>query len=286
MSPIAKIFSIVNLVLAGLFLGWAANALSTNAEFKSKYEAEVTAHKADQATLGSEKSALLTQKQEAEKQADRLRAEKDEADRKREAVEKDLESERAKNGTMNASLTTLSTQLGAIEDTRNKLQADKDKAQQAVHDAEKARDAAVAKQLEAEKKLGDTEGELTKATNQIADLEKANTTLEKEKQSVDTQLATVLAATNSKVSDYAAMPLIEGKVLDVSTSIEPGLVAINKGDTDKVKVGYTFEIYDGKTYKGQARVEYVHPNMCSAILVRTVKGTTIRQGDSAATRLN
>jgi hypothetical protein len=286
MSPIAKIFSVVNLVLAGLFLGWAANALSTNAEFKSKYEAEAAARKTAESTLGAEKSALLTQKQEAEKLADRLRAEKDEADRKREAVEKDLESERAKNGTLNASLTTLSTQLGAIEDSRNKLQADKDKAQQASHEAEKTKDAAVAKQLEAEKKLGDTEGELTKANTQIADLEKAKTALEKEKQAVDTQLATVLAVTGSSLSDYAAMPLIEGRVLDISTSVEPGLVAINKGEADGVKRGFTFELYDGKTYKGQARVEYVHPNMCSAILVRVVKGEKIRQGDSAATRLN
>lgn len=286
MSPIAKIFSVVNLVLAGLFLGWAANALSTNAEYKSKYDAEAAAHKAAREQLGTEKSALLTQKQEAETQAVRLRSEKDEADRNREAVEKDLQSERAKNGTMNASLTTLSTQIGAIEDSRNKLQADKDKAQQASHDAEKAKDAAVAKQLEAEQKLSQADSELSKAKLMIADLEKANTSLEKEKKSVDTQLSTVLAATNSTMTDFTAMPLIEGRVLDISTSIEPGLVAINKGEADGVKRGFTFELYDGKTYKGQARVEYVHPNMCSAILLRTVRGEKIRQGDNASTRLN
>jgi len=286
MSSIAKIFSVVNLVLAGLFLGWAANALNTNAEFKSKYDAEVVAHKATRDQLGTEKSTLLTQKQEAEKLADRLRAEKDEADRKADAVSKDLDSERAKNGQMSANLTALTTNVAQIEENRNKLQADKDKAVQASHDAEKARDAAIAKQMEAEKKFGDSDGELTKAKTSIADLEKANTSLEKDKKSADTQLSTLVAATNTKLSDITPMPLIEGKVLDISTSIEPGLVAINKGDSDGVKRGFTFELYDGKTYKGQARVEYVHPNMCSAILVRTVRGEKIHQGDNAATRLN
>jgi myosin heavy subunit len=286
MSSIAKIFSVVNLVLAGLFLGWAANALSTNAEFKSKYDTEVAAHKKTQAELGADKSTLLAQKQEAEQQKVQMQAAKEEADRKLDSVQKDLDSERAKNGSLNANLTALTTQIGSIEDSKNKLQADKDKAVQASHDAEKARDAAVAKQLEAEKKQGDTDGELTKAKGSIADLEKSNTQLEKDKKSVETQLATIQSVTDVKLTDITPMPLIEGRVLDASTTIEPGLVAINKGSDDKVKRGYTFEIYDGKTYKGQVRVEYVHPNMCSAVIVRTVKGEKIRQGDNAATRLN
>jgi chromosome segregation ATPase len=286
MSPIAKIFSVVNVVLAGLFLGWAANALSTNAEFKSKFDAEVAAHKVEHDALGAEKSTLVTNLQNSENQGQQYKSLKEEAERKLAAVQADLDSERTRNGSMNANLTTLTAQFGQIEESRNKLQADKDKAQQASHDAENAKNAAVAKQLEAEKKLSDTYTELGKAKNQIAELEKANTSLDKEKKNVDTQLASALAMTNLKMSDITSQPLIEGKVLDVSMSIEPGLVAINKGQADGVVRGYTFELYDGKTYKGQARVEYVHPNSCSAIIVRAVKGEKIRQGDSAATRLN
>ena len=81
------------------------------------------------------------------------------------------------------------------------------------------------------------------------------------------------------------MPDIKGAVLDISTAVQPGLIAINKGTADGVKRGFTFEIYDGKVYKGQARVEFVHETMCSAILTRSVAGQSIRQGDGAATRL-
>jgi hypothetical protein len=286
MSTIAKIFSVVNLVLAGLFLGWAANALSTNAEFKTKYDAEAAAHKKTQAELGADKSKLLASLQEAEQQKVLLQSGKEEADRQRDSVGKDLDSERAKNGQLNANLTALTTQIGAIEDSRNKLQADKDKAVQASHDAENAKSAAVAKQLEAEKKLGDSESELAKAKTSISDMEKTNTTLEKDKKALETQLATVVDYTKVDLGSLVAMPQIDGKVLDVSMSIEPGLVAINKGESDGVKRGFTFELYDGKTYKGQARVEYVHANMSSAIITRLVKGEKIRQGDSASTRLN
>ena len=49
--------------------------------------------------------------------------------------------------------------------------------------------------------------------------------------------------------------------------------------------GYTFEIYDGKNYKGQVRVENVREDMCTALILRTEEGQTIQSGDKAATRL-
>ena len=63
------------------------------------------------------------------------------------------------------------------------------------------------------------------------------------------------------------------------------LIAINRGSDHGVKRGNTFEISRGTTYKGQARVEHVRANMCTAVIQRTVEGTVIGQGDSAATRL-
>jgi hypothetical protein len=81
------------------------------------------------------------------------------------------------------------------------------------------------------------------------------------------------------------MPLIEGRVLDVAMNVQPGLIAINQGSANGVERGFTFEVYDGKTYKGQVRVEYVHENVCSALILRAVPGQKIKQGDSASTRL-
>jgi hypothetical protein len=71
----------------------------------------------------------------------------------------------------------------------------------------------------------------------------------------------------------------------VETSVAPGLVAINVGSNKGVKRGYTFEIYDGGTYKGQVRVEFVHADMCSGLITRTAPGQSMRQGDGATTRL-
>ena len=46
MSPIGRIFTVLNLILAAAFLGWASNTLATSKQFKDKYETEKTAHDA------------------------------------------------------------------------------------------------------------------------------------------------------------------------------------------------------------------------------------------------
>ena len=78
---------------------------------------------------------------------------------------------------------------------------------------------------------------------------------------------------------------INGAVLQVVDSIEPGLVSINRGTDDGVERGFTFEIYSGNQYKGQVRVESVQKNICTAIVLRTHSGAAISAGDAAATRI-
>ena len=285
MSPIAKLFTVVNVVLAGVFLGWVASALSTTANFKVSYDKEVAAHKGTRETLSTEKSQLAANKQQAEQSRDQMRTERDEAKAEIDRLKGQLTSEEEKNRELRGSVDKIAASIDGLTAQNKQLQDSKDKAQQSQRDAEKAADAAKAAQSQAEQKAGDLDTKLHSAENQIADLEKGLTSSKKEAEGLGTQLASLADATGAKLSDFTPMPLIEGKVLDVVTSIEPGLVALNVGSDNKVKRGYTFEIYDGKTYKGQVRVEYVHPNMCSALIVRSVPGQKIKQGDGAATRL-
>lgn len=285
MSPIARILIILNLVLAAAFVGWAANALSANADYRTKYDNEVKAHTSAKTALDAELAKTKSELRVAQDSSNTFMQARDEATRDKDRTKADLDQEVAKNAKFEADLNKIAATLSEIEASKAKLQADKDRAVQASNEAQKAAADAGTAQRTAESKLGDVQGQLNNAQNQIADLEKAKTTLEKDKASVETQLATLVDMTNVKVSDITAMPLIEGRVLDVNSSIKPGLVSINKGESDGVKRGYTFEIFDGKTYKGQVRVEFVHPNLCSGVLVRQVQGQTIHQGDGAATRL-
>lgn len=285
MSPIARILIILNLVLAAVFVGWAANALSANAEYKAKYDTEVTAHTSAKTALDAELSKVKSELRVAQESSNTFMAARDEATRDRDRTKADLDQEVARNAKFEADLNRIAATLSEIEASKAKLQADKDRAVQSRTEAEKAAADSGSAQRVAEEKLAELEGQIASANNQIADLEKTRKSLEKEKTNVDTQLAALVDMTGVKMGDIAAMPRIEGRVLEVNNSIKPGLVSINVGEANGVKRGFTFEIFDGKAYKGQVRVEFVHPNMSSGVIVRAVKDQTIRQGDGASTRL-
>jgi hypothetical protein len=186
---------------------------------------------------------------------------------------------------MRGSVDKISKSIEGLVADNKQLNDARDKAAAAQREAEKARDDATTARAAAEAKAGDLDTKLHSSDNKVADLEKANVELKKEKDKVSTELQSLSDYTNVKMSDFVSVPQIEGKVLDVAMQVEPGLVSINKGEDDGVKRGYTFEIFDGKTYKGQARVEYVHKSSCSALLIRPVAGQKIKQGDSASTRI-
>lgn len=285
MSPIAKLFIVLNVVLAGVFLGFAAKALNTESSFKAQYDTEKKAHDDQSAKDATEKAKVLADKAEVEKARDAMQGERDQAKAEIERLKSEGADKDRANNEMRGSVDKIAKSIDDVMAKSNALSDARDKAMQAQRDAEKARDEAVAARATAEAKAGDLETKLHSAEGNIADLEKTSTDYKKQVDTLNTNLASLQAATNSSLADITSMPLIEGRVLDVATNIEPGLVAINKGDADGVKRGFTFEIYEGKTYKGQARVEYVHPNSCSALLIRPVPGQKIHAGDAAATRL-
>ena len=97
-----------------------------------------------------------------------------------------------------------------------------------------------------------------------------------------TTIAMVVEATGFDLSRGVGAPQIDGAVLQYRA--DQKLVHINRGTNNKVKRGYIFDIYSGDTYKGQARVEVVNPDTCTAVLVATT-GSAIAQGDLVSTQI-
>lgn len=285
MSTLGKILIGLNLVLAAAFFGWAANATKTNQQWREKHQAVSDEYAKTKAELNTEVDKLKAAKIAGEKDLALLRGDVDKAKNDKERIQGELNDASTRLAALQADVTKFSATFDGMASDKTRLQGDKDKAEKAQRDAEAAKTEAEAKRDEAEKVASGLKLDLEKANNMIADLEKTRTGLEKDKASLETSLATLQANTGANISDFAPVPEITAAVLEVSNEVEPGLIALNAGSSKGVKRGHTFAIFNGKTYKGQARVEFVHPEMSSAIIVNKVKGETIKQGDSAATRL-
>ncbi|MBL8863121.1 MAG: hypothetical protein JNK02_14085 [Planctomycetes bacterium] len=285
MSSIGKIFVVLNLVLAAAFVGWAANTANQSGEWKTKYneavaaagkekiglEAELQKVRADLGLTKSDLQTAVNARDEAKRNQDRLATEN-----------RDLT---ARIGTLDSAISEIRTTLGEITASRDKAQADQVKALGAQKAAEEARRTAELAQQAAEEAQANAEARLRDAENTIASLEREKTKLANEFGTLQTSFDTLVAVTGTNLKDITSTPKIDAAVLGIDTSIAPGLVAINAGSSQGVKRGHTFEIFDGGTYKGQVRIEFVHGDMASGLITRTVPGQMIRQGDGATTRL-
>jgi hypothetical protein len=286
MSPIGRIFTVLNLILAAAFLGWASNTLATSKEWKDKYEGEQTAHEATRQEKDEEISSLRTAKEQAERNASLMREERDREKLRGDQAENEVQDLTSANSELRASVTKISESLDELRSTNERLGQDKDRAIQAQHEAEGQRDDAQEAQLAAELAQRTADEARTNAERRVADLELELGKLGKERDSLSTQLQTALDITNLTWDEITGPPLIPNAVIvQANYETTPGLVAINKGENDGVKRGMTFHVYKGSTYKGDVRVEEVQPTRCFALVRNVRPGQTISQGDSAATRL-
>ena len=154
-----------------------------------------------------------------------------------------------------------------------------------AHEAARERDDAQAAAQTAELARRDAAEASQAAQLRIGDLEAARASLQEALAASEMVVATLVEVTGVNIDDIQVQPQIEAAVLDVRHDLPPGLVMLNVGRDKEVKRGFTFEIYRGSQYKGQVRVENVQANVCSAIIIRSVGGTTIIQGDRATTYL-
>jgi hypothetical protein len=79
-------------------------------------------------------------------------------------------------------------------------------------------------------------------------------------------------------------PYLEGSVLSVDYAGDNAYVVIDLGSKDELRMGFTFDVFNGSTYKGKIRVETINQSKAGASVM--LKGSApITAGDRIATRL-
>jgi hypothetical protein len=285
MSGIGRLFLFLNLIFSAVFVGWAANSLSTSEEFRMQYDQEVTDHATTSADAESAAGLAQTNLQAAEGTASGARTERDAEKLRANGLQSDLDGLNARYGTLQGNVTAMNSSINSLDGTLKDIENAKDDAVAAKAAAEQTAQNATADALAASKAQKAAEDMLGSAEMMIASLQTELESATKQVSHLDAVLATAVEMYNIPLSEIRDQPDVSATVLNVLPSGDFTLIALNKGSDDGVVTGTTFEIYDGGVYKGQVRVETVTPNMCSALVLTPVPDTTIVQGDSASTRL-
>jgi len=285
MSPIGRVFIIVNMVLAAVFVGYSAFYLHNVDSYKTQLTQERAAHEATRTEMQGQIDTLTSDLNKARNELQTKNIQLQERQAQIESATQDNADLKNRLGSLennmkgaNASLSTLSTTIEnqnkrVKEMTDNYLAANKER-----------QDALSAKQ-DAEDRLALAERNLGTAQETIAANRKEifNQAQDLRRQKV------MLDAGMAKFPGFAdvirnAVPAISAKVAAVNASL--GTVTISTGEANaKVKKGYRFSFYDSKTYKGDGIVIDVADKSATVRLTEPVEGTTIVPGDQASTRL-
>ena len=286
MSPIGRIFVVINLVLAAVFLGSGAAFLASGERYRTDFEKEIVAKAKMKEDLDSQIGELEAQKSAAERMREEMRNAKAQLETQKEALDADIAAKTDELNQLKAQVANWGSQVEGLSGQIETAVANAEAASEARVAAVDARNEAQNEAADAVRARAAAEDQINQLEAEIASLRTDLTATRGQLQSTETQLATAMQVAGLTIDDIgAAAPPINGAVLGVDAVGGATIVHINRGSNDNVKQGYVFEIYSSGTYKGQARVEIVHGGSCSARMITAREGTAVAQGDRASTQI-
>lgn len=288
MSPIGRVFIVLNLLLAGAFVGFSGTYLRQQHTFKEKWEVSEKARSDDKKAWDGERARL-------ESERNQLEVAKSTRETELGATKNQLDSTNDENKRLQA-------QLAGMEGDMKRLlsiaEAGNQKSETAMAQAadaykmaiadQKVRDEAVSAKnaAEAENRTLKTTIESLNETVSAKDLAIAG--LEKERSelnllvSVATQKGFMPSMAAPKLAGRVTMA--KGKLCTVAVTENPGSVDIQ----DQInKRKFSFAIYDASGYKGEAvATEYVAAQNAVLCTLIPAKNMSIAEGDLASTGTN
>ncbi len=178
---------------------------------------------------------------------------------------------------------TVRESLARLAEIRNDIQAAHEERKLAVKDrdeARAARDEAVTVQKEDSARAIDLEGQWQRLQGDHVALQKKYEEAANDLAKKDVVLAK-LKEQHGELYVEGAQPRIRGTVMMVDET--SGVVVMNIGANNQVKVGYEFSVTRDEKYIGKIQVTDVNPDWAGAVMVRGMSKGTVKIGDQVAT---
>ncbi len=283
MSQVARVFVVLNLLLAAGFFFASATFLGTKDSYKQKFEAEQKQRNDDnernKVTIASKDAMIST-----------LDNEKRSLSEQRGTLEGTVTGQKNTITTLDGTVKEKDTQIAALTTTNNG-HASNIQAIQAQNSELMTQNAALAAQRnEAVKNMETAQTELTKeqqknveARNTIADLEKNLKTAGDD----IAHKGLMIEYARQKGIDFEGLqvlPPLSGAVVNADNNLK--LVQANIGSTNGVKRGAVLDIVRGGQYIGRFRVDTVFDSYCAGLVTVLNPGQMVQVGDRVTNTLN
>jgi chromosome segregation ATPase len=284
MSQLARMFVIVNFLLAAGFLYAAAMFLGLNEEWKTKHEQTT-------ATLTKERQDSERKLKENTTRIDELTRESQTLKEQNSTLGGNLSQLQKANTDATNQIkekdSTIAKEQGNVQSTNDNLKAAQAELSKRTDEANQLRTAAQEAQTN-ERKAND---ELTKAKDEIRNRDNTIAELEKTKTDLTTKVENLeLVAEGARRAGFniadivAPAPIADAKVIAVDADMK--LVQVNAGSTQKVARGGFLDIVRGDRYIGRIKIDQVYPNSAAGTISVLKPGESVQVGDRATNTLN
>jgi myosin heavy subunit len=281
MSPIGRVFIVLNLILAGTFVGFSGTFLQRQFHWKTEHGKVTTelnqlreTTSVQIADLEKKISEMSTSLRSTEQDLGSTRTERDNAKDEVKRLE-------ASHASKDADLKKLASEVAGIKTNADAAFQQSTAAYQASIAAQKEKDDAV-------NAMNASSAENRDLKNQIAALNEAGSNkdlaiagLNKDKG----ELRLLVDVAKAKgFLESMAVPQLAGTVSVVNGNLCTVMITANPTNAE-IKSGYALAIYDGGVYKGEARITGVDAERNAAFCRLDVKSGEVKVGDKASTHL-
>jgi hypothetical protein len=281
MSQVARVFVVLNLLLAVGFLFAASTFLAMNNDYKDKLKKEVAGRESDNKAKDSEITQLKGQITNLEGLNRTLSEQKNNLEGSNTGLQSTVASLESETKNKDAQLAQAQRNVNESTVATQALNADKNSLTEAL----------TAKNAEAREKTA-------QATQALADLTAAQERIVALENEVANQEASI-AKFKTEISDkniqleYAAGKGIDFSALILTTPLHGQVVTansdiamLNLGSSAGVKLGFVFDIVRGDSYVGRVVIDQVYANNSAGKITLRSAGRAPQPGDRATTALN
>jgi len=281
MSTVAKVFVVLNLLLAVAFLGAAATHLGYDDSYRKKLT-DVTAQKdAEIKAVKGQLDDLTKDKVNLQQKVNEQTQRADVANTRAESYKTAYDQVVADHNKLSASYSALAdaqkTAQGTIQNYATlitSLQNERNSTLQALAAAQDA-------EVQARKNQATTELNLEQATTQLQDAKEKLSTTSSDLESTRTKLEAMMKS-HPDTAMVTDQPAQTGKILQADNA--HNIFVISLGSEDGVKVGFKYTVARGNHYVGEIAIDRVEAKMASGSAVRGMSAGEIQPGDDIMSR--
>jgi myosin heavy subunit len=282
MSPLAKLFVVVNLLLSLAFFGSSATLFATRVNW---HQEAVNFRKDAEAKLAEVGKSYKTQGErlvQAEKDKERLNATVNSLTNDKKSLGGSLEEANRKIASGESRILTEVKEKTTLLSTQESLQKNNTDITKLLEAARKdAEEAKGAKEL-ATNDMTRMRLDLDKAMSEYSKQLIEYNTLRSKAETMELQIAAAVKAGVNLEQFPTELP-IDAVIQAVEQ--EKKLVVLSVGRDQKVQEGFKFTVYRGDRFVGKVQVVKVYEDLAGARILFTQENESIQIGDKAATQL-